>query len=119
MGQAQRVVDLGLERALRRNLTPLRVAVLDGHYPQRFLEQRQLMHELALAAERERCAVEDELVLAADHVDIDQRHAVLGDAFAHHVVTRMLLAHMIGRGIEHQQHLGAGRARRPRRHRRP
>ena len=66
------------------------------------------MRDDAGAIQRKRRAVEDQLVLAADHVGIDQRNSIFRDAFAHHVVTGVLLAQVVRRRIQYQQNLRAG-----------
>ncbi|MNC88536.1 hypothetical protein D3C83_43580 [compost metagenome] len=65
------------------------------------------MGHAAAAVEHERRAIENEFVLSAHQVGIDQRHPGFHDALAHHVIAHPLLAQVIRRGIEHQQHPGA------------
>ena len=79
--------------------------------PQRgdaLLERRQLRSEREIAVERERRAVEHQLVLAADLVEIDQRQAAFGDPRHRHRQPHVVLVAGIGRAVRHQNDLGAG-----------
>ena len=71
-------------------------------------ERRQLERERAVGIERERGAVEHQLVLAADLVDVDERQAALGDARDRDVEADVALVAPIGRAVRHDQHFGAG-----------
>ena len=64
----------------------------------------------------ERRAVEHELVLAADLVDVDQRQVALGDARDRDVEADVVLVAPVGRAVRHDQQFGAGlgQASRPR-----
>src|SRR5438034_881729 len=64
---------------------------LDG-----FAERRELAGERAIAVQGKRGAVEHELVLPADLVDIDQRHAALGHPRHRDVETELVLVTGIG-----------------------
>ncbi len=80
---------------------------------------RQLRAEGRVAVHHEGIAVEDQLVLAADQVDVDRRHPLRDDMLAHRVQAHVLLAHVKWRAVQHQQHLSAGGARACRRLRVP
>ena len=56
----------------------------------------------------ERGAVEHQLVLPADLVDVDQRQAALGDARDRDVEPHVVLVAPVGRAVRHDQDLGAG-----------
>ena len=74
-----------------------------------FLAERgELGLERAIGAQHERAAVEDQLVLAADLVDIDEGQAALDHAMDAQLHTHVGLAHFIGRAVGHQQDLAAG-----------
>src|SRR4030065_371317 len=70
-------------------------------------ESWQLVGPLSARIEREGRAVEHEFVLAADQVCINDRQPGFGGAVARHRQARGMLAGVIGRGVQHQQHLGA------------
>ena len=72
---------------------------------QRFLEKRQLVGRLSVRIERERGAVEYEFILAADEVCVNNGEPGLGGAVARHGQARGMLARVIGRCVQHQQHL--------------
>ncbi len=70
--------------------------------------------ERAGAVDDERRAVEDELVLAADAVDVDDRQAGLAHPFADHVAAQRLLPRVVRRAVGDDDDLrpgGAGLAR--------
>src|SRR5262249_22433486 len=69
---------------------------------------RELEGERAIGVQAERRAVEYELVLAADLVDMDQRHAALGHAGDGKVEAHVVLVARIGRAVGHDHQLGAG-----------
>ena len=56
----------------------------------------------------ERGAVEHELVLAADLIDVDDRQVAFGDARHRDVEAHLVLVALIGRAVRHDQQLGAG-----------
>ena len=71
-------------------------------------ERGELGLELAVGAQRERAAVVDHLVLAADLVEIDERQAALDHALDAELHANVRLADLVGRGVGHQQDLAAG-----------
>ena len=71
-------------------------------------QSRKLRADAAVGVEHERGAVEDELVLAAQHVEVDQRQAGLDHARDRDVEPVLGLAAPIGRAVRHQQNLAAG-----------
>ena len=73
-----------------------------------FGELRHLEGERTVAVEAEGAAVEDQLVLAAALVDVDQRQAGLDHAGERHLLADLLLALPIGRTVGRDQYLGAG-----------
>jgi hypothetical protein len=84
------------------------VGVIDDHQP--FLEGGQLVSKPAGGVERERIAIEYQLVLAADQIAIDRRHARAADALAQHRLARRGLVHVVGGGVQREQQFGARRA---------
>ena len=64
--------------------------------------------EAAVGVERERSAVEYEFVLAADHVEIDERQAALDDARNGDVLANGELVALVRRGVADQQDFAAG-----------
>ncbi len=73
-----------------------------------FAERRKLEGERAVGIEAERTAVEHDLVLSADGVEIDQRQAALDHARDRDVEPHLRLVAMVGRAVRHQQDLAAG-----------
>ena len=73
-----------------------------------FAERRKLEGDRAIGVERKRRAVENELILAADLIDIDERQFRLGDPRHGHVEAHLGLVAPIGRTIGHDEQLGAG-----------
>ena len=63
--------------------------------------------EAAVGVERERAAVERELVLAADHVEIDERQPALDDARDRDVLADGELVALVRRGVGHEQNFAA------------
>jgi hypothetical protein len=95
----------------RRDLDAVGAALeLDDVEP--LAEGRRSESDLTLGVERDRAAVEHELVLTADHVQIDDRQACLGDALGEQRLALALLGDMIGRAVADEDDLGAGRAHR-------
>ena len=110
--QHQRVPDL-LFQAVRRHVG-LRRGRLDAALGvdldeiHALGEIGQARRRLAGGVQREGRAVEHQFVLAAHHVGVDQRVAVLAGAATRHFQPLFLLAGVVRRGVGHQQHLGAG-----------
>ena len=75
-----------------------------------FLEVAQLGADGAGRIHDERVAIENQLILATHQVGVDQGHALRADMLAHGVIAQVLLVHVVGRAVRHQQHLRAGRA---------
>ena len=75
----------------------------------RFLEHRRTRRDTALGVDRERPAVEHDLVLAAHEVAVEQRHGSRARALGHALFALGELAEMKRRGVEHAQHLRTGR----------
>ncbi len=67
-----------------------------------------LRHQRAIGVQHEGSAVEDQFVLAADLVEVDERQSGLRHPRGRDVEALLRLAAPIGRTIRHQQHLGAG-----------
>ncbi len=72
-----------------------------------FAKGRELEGQPAIGVEGKRGAIEDELVLAADLVDIDQRDAALGHAGDRDVETHLVLVTGVRRSVGHDHQLGA------------
>src|SRR3989304_5587658 len=64
------------------------------------LEGRAVGDELAVLVEDHAVAVEDELVLAADHVDVADVDGVVGGARGDHALAEGALALVIGRAVD-------------------
>ena len=105
--QRQRFVDLSLNLTrtsfcARREIPR---AILDNL--ERLFEGDKLMRQLAVRIQRKRRAVEHQFVLSADKVDVERRNSGGRNAISQHFITLTLFVHVKGRGIEHQQHIGA------------
>src|SRR5258707_6187968 len=72
-----------------------------------FAKGRELEGQPAIGVEGKRGAIEDELVLAADLVDVDQRDAALGHAGYRDVETQFVLVTSVRRSVGHDHQLGA------------
>jgi hypothetical protein len=96
------VDELGRRRDVRGEDVP---AGLDLDELQRLDEERRAIHQFALAAHGHGAAVEDQLVLAAGDVHVDDRQAGLGIALAQHRLAPGELARVVGRAVDRQQHL--------------
>ena len=81
---------------------------VDGAERERLLELRRARDDLAVLVDRHAVAVEDELVLAADHVAEQHRGEVVARALDEHPLALGALARVVGRGREVHDHLGAG-----------
>ena len=68
----------------------------------------QLNGEAAIGVERERGSLEHDLVLPAEHVEIDERQAALDHPRHGHVLANRKLVALIGRGVADEQDLAAG-----------
>ena len=73
---------------------------------QRLDEAGRLRHQAAIGVQRERAAIEHQLVLAADLVDVEQRQAGLGDACHGQLQPLVLLAVLERRAVGDDQDLG-------------
>ncbi len=87
---------------------PAALALLPDGERDAFDELRHLEGERAVAIEAEGTAIEDQLILPAELVDEDQRQAGLDDAGERHLLALTGLVLPVGRGVGHDQHLGAG-----------
>ena len=93
---------------------------VDGADDERLLELRRAHEHAALVVEQQRVAVEQQLVLAADHVAEGDRAQVVARALDQHPLALAALARVIrgGGGVQHQRRAGQslvreGRAGRP------
>ena len=69
-------------------------------------------HHRAVGQDHHRTAVEDQVVLPADQVDVDKRRADLGSPTADHPDAHVVLVPLVGRGVRHQQHVDLAGQRR-------
>ena len=74
----------------------------------RFAEGWQRKRHRAVGVERKGCAVKDELILAAELIDIDQRQPGFGDARNDDIEADFALVAPIGRAVGHEQNFGTG-----------
>jgi hypothetical protein len=68
----------------------------------------QLRRDRKIGVERERRAVEHQLILPADLVEIDQRQTALGDAGNRDRQPQIVLVARIGRAVRHDKDFRAG-----------
>ena len=87
---------------------PAVAGTLPAHRRHLFAKRRKLERQRAVGVQPERGAVEDELVLAADLVDIDDRQVAFGHARDRDVEPDIVLVAPIGRAVGHHQKLRAG-----------
>jgi hypothetical protein len=105
----QRVVGLGLERQFV-------AGSLEASGPPRNRRYRALPRTAADACgilvgiEGKGVAVENQLILAADQVAVNGRHARRLDAISQHLHPLAGLVEMAGRGVEDEQQFGSGLA---------
>ena len=93
----------------------LRLRAVESDQRDRLMPCRKLLRNGTVAIDDERCAIEHQLVLTADPVDVDDRQAGLAGAGAHLRKTECLLMSVIRRPVRHDDQLGAGRFRERRR----
>ena len=115
----ERFVDVILEPRVERSAHRSRHALLQRDERDRFVPARQLLHDVASRIHDERGAVEHELVLAADAIDVDERQSGLARPGADLQTPRLLLARVVGRAVRHRDHLRARFLRPPGRTREP
>ena len=87
---------------------PAVAGALEPHCCHLFAKSRKLEGERAVAMQAERRAVEYQLILAADLIDIDERQIALGDPLDRDVEAHVVLVAPIGRAVRHDHELGAG-----------
>ena len=107
------------DRAALHRLQALVGAAPPAGQRQRLDEAGRLRHQAAIGVQRERAAVEHQLVLAADLVDVEQRQAGLGDARHGQLQPLVLLAVLERRAVGDDQDLGPALAQAPRPRPRP
>ncbi len=113
----QRAVEILL--ALRQRLALARLGMPAGvrgdeaHRHQPGLPERRAYRDLALGIQHQRTAVEHQLVLAADGVDVDHRPARLAGTGGEQPLALGGLVEMERRGVERDQDIGAGLRRLP------
>ena len=113
------VLGEGIERVgLARHAAPASRSALPIGDQQRFVPVAQLHDALAVGVDDEGRAVEHQLVLAADAVEIGDRKRRLQRAAANQPIALVVLVELVGAAVGHQQHLGA-RPRRDARRRSP
>ena len=110
MTQARQLASLEIGQGRLRpvDAAPAALALLPGGERDAFGELRHLEGQRAVAVEAEGAAVEDQLVLAAALVDIDERQAGLDHAGKRHLLAHIGLALPIGRAVGRDQDFGAG-----------
>ena len=106
-GRIVRFVALLDHLARTLDAAPARVAPLPDRARHHRAEGGQLRAEAAVGVERERAAVEHELVLSADHVEIDERQAALDDARHGDVLANGELVALVRRGVGDEQNFAA------------
>ena len=74
------------------------------------LEGAALAHQLAVGIEHQARAVEDQLILPADHVDVGHDGAVVGGARGQHLLAEARLLIGVRRGVDVDDDLGARQA---------
>ena len=107
-GRIIRFVPLLDHFARTLDAAPARVAPLPHRARHHRTEGRQLRAEAAIGVERERAAVERELVLTADHVEIDERQPALDDARDSDGLANGELVALVRRGVGHEQNFAPG-----------
>ena len=105
--QHQRLIGLG-QRLQRRSGFPLlhRLAISKTYQRQLFGKRGQLVGQLALAAEHLGAAVENQLVLTAHLIEVDQRQTGLIAALGHQLAADPGFFLIIGRGVDGEQQFG-------------
>jgi len=108
-----------LERGVEAAADVLRRRAVERDQRDRLVPRRDLLRERTRRVDDERRAVEHELVLAADAVDVDDRQAGLPCARLDLRAAKRLLPRVKGRAVGHDEHLRAGPGRRRRWLRKP
>ena len=103
-GQDELVFDgdslvVGADGAVVARALPVR-------HQQRFFPIAQLADAFAIRMDNEGRAVEHQLVLPADAVEIDDRERGLQRAGAHQLVAKLVFVELVGTAVGHEQHLG-------------
>ena len=111
----KRAPRLRLERQRRRNLAARAAVAVEFDEREALVEHRRARRQLAACVERERRAVEHDLVLPADEVREQQGQPDAARALRHALLPLFGLVDVEGRRIEHRQHLRPGRLRQLRR----
>ncbi len=83
---------------------------VEVQHQQVLLELRRTGQHLAVRGDHDRVAVEDQLVLAADHVHVGERAAGLGGPAPHQLQPGVVLVPLVRRAVDHQQQAGLGLA---------
>ena len=107
-GRIVRFVALLDDLARTLDASPAFGAALPNRARHHRAEGRQLRAERAVGVEREGAAVERQLVLAADHVEIDERQSAFDDARNGDALANGELVALVRRGVGDQQDLAAG-----------
>ncbi len=93
-------------RLFARHRAPAIRAALEIDMGHHLVEDGVKRGQFAMRVQHEGRAIEDLIVLCADHVDIDQRQAGLDRARHHMRQPTVELAPVVGRAVGHQQDLG-------------
>ncbi len=83
---------------------------VEVQHQQVLLELRRAGQHLAVRGDHDRVAVEDQLVLAADHVHVGERAAGLGGPAPHQFQPGVVLVPLVRRAVDDQQQAGPGLA---------
>jgi hypothetical protein len=101
----ERAIDLLGERQVGQHGRGTRHRAVEVEHLECLDEVGHLRHDAARRVEHERAAVEDEFVLAADEIRVDERESRDGHVGAHHVVPLRELLHVVRRRVRNQEDL--------------
>ena len=107
----QRTVDTGLDTRQRHWLRAAgyhATGRVDANTVEPGFVGRRSVRDSAVGLHRERAAIEDQLVLATDHIDVDHRQAGFLNASARNGLAPCLRTDLIGRAVDGKQEIGAG-----------
>ena len=121
--QHERVIDAGLARQQRLDVAATRYGLaidqIDVDSGETLHEWSDALHDFAVRVHDERSAIEHELILSAEQIDVDHRQAAVFDAFAYDFFTAILIIERIRGAIDDSNELCTGSCSRFRRTRLP